>query len=101
MDRMLLCHAKGHSGDWEAICLDLDIAVQGESFEDVFGSLSESISLYLDTVEELPESDRARLLHRRAPLSIRLKFFLYALWSLLGSKTSHESRAQFTLACPI
>ena len=100
MDRMLLCHAKGHTGDWEAICLDLDIAVQGESFEDVFGSLNESISLYLDAIEDLPDADQARLLHRRAPLSIRLKFFLYALWSLLGNKTGRDSRAQFTVACP-
>ena len=100
MDRMLLCHAKGHTGDWEAICLDLDIAVQGESFEDVFGSLNESISLYMKTVEELPEADRARLLHRRAPLSVRFKFFFYALWSLLGNNSSHDSRAQFTVACP-
>ena len=101
MDRMLLCHAKGHIGEWEAICLDLDIAVQGESFEDVFGSLNKSITLYLDTVEELPEADKARLLHRRAPLSIRLRFFFYALWSLFGNKTSNESRAQFTVACPV
>ena len=45
MDRMVRCYAKGHTGDWEAICLDLDIAVQGESFEDVFSRYPSSGSV--------------------------------------------------------
>ena len=47
--RSLRCYAEGRDGDWEAICLDLDIAVQGSSFEEVFRSLQEAISLYLET----------------------------------------------------
>ena len=99
MDRMLRCYAKGHTGDWEAICLDLDIAVQGESFEDVFHSLNEGISLYLDTVDELSDADRARLRRRRAPLPIRLEFFFFALRSLFGKGDDDDSRHQFTVPC--
>jgi predicted RNase H-like HicB family nuclease len=51
--RSLHCYAEGRNGDWEAICLDLDIAVQGGSFEEVFGSLREAISLYLESVADL------------------------------------------------
>ena len=33
--KSLRCYAEGRDGSWEAICLDLDIAVQGGSFEGV------------------------------------------------------------------
>ena len=60
--RNLLCYASGHGHDWEAICLDLDIAVQGQSFDEVFNDLNEAIALYLESVRELPEAERARLM---------------------------------------
>ena len=65
--RMLKCYAEGRPGSWESICLDFDIAAQGDSFEDVFRSLSKAIELYLETVRELPEEERRRFLGRRAP----------------------------------
>jgi predicted RNase H-like HicB family nuclease len=65
--RNLRCYAEGRDGDWEAICLDLDIAVQGRSFEEVFSSLQEAISLYLESVADLPADEQEALLHRPAP----------------------------------
>ena len=35
MMKRLLCFAEGKEGDWEGICVDLDIAVQGASFNEV------------------------------------------------------------------
>ena len=67
------CYAEGRDGDWEAICFDLDIAVQGGSFEEVFGSLQEAISLYFETVVELAADQPPTLLHRPVPLPVRLK----------------------------
>lgn len=99
MDRSLLCYAKGRAGDWEAICLDLDISVQGESFDEVYGSLNESIEVFVETVMELPESDQARLLRRRSPWSVRLTFFRYVLRSLIGRSNNDNDQAQFTVAC--
>ena len=65
---ILHCYATGRDGDWEGICLDLDIAVQGSSFEEVARSLHDAVSLYLESVSSLPEEQQAHLLHRPAPL---------------------------------
>ncbi len=45
MARTLRCYAEGRDDSWEAICLDPDIAVQGESFAEVVDSLNEAISM--------------------------------------------------------
>ena len=95
--RTLHCYAEGRAGDWEAICLDLDIAVQGRSFEEVFGSLQEAISLYLETVADLPADQRPPLLHRPVPLSIRLKFLAHAARGLFSSSDGDRQRHQFTM----
>jgi predicted RNase H-like HicB family nuclease len=93
----LRCYAEGRDGDWEAICLDLDIAVQGSSFEEVFGSLQQAISLYLETVTDLPAEERDALLHRPAPLPLRFKFVAHALRGLLSSSDGNRQRHQFTM----
>ena len=36
MRKLLRCYAERHHGQWEAFCLDFDIAVQGSSFEEVY-----------------------------------------------------------------
>jgi len=98
----LRCSAEGHEGSWEAICLDLDLAVQGRSFEEVYRELNEIISTYLETVSEYPAAERDRFLRRRAPLGLRLKFMLrYVVAFLFGDDTRVE-RHSFTAtrACP-
>jgi predicted RNase H-like HicB family nuclease len=95
--RTLHCYAEGQDGEWEAICLDLDIAVQGRSFEEVFASLQEAIALYLETVADLPPSERRPLLHRSSPLSVRLKFLTHAVRGLFSDGDGHRQRHQFTM----
>jgi predicted RNase H-like HicB family nuclease len=95
--RSLHCYAEGREGDWEAICLDLDIAVQGSSFEEVFTSLQEAISLYLESVTDLPPEERRDLLRRPAPLPVRLRFLAHALRGLWPDSDSDRQRHQFTM----
>ena len=95
--RSLRCYAEGCDGDWEAICLDLDVAVQGGSFEEVFASLQEAISLYLESVTDLPPEERRDLLHRPAPFPVRFKFLAHALRGLLADSDDHRQRHQFTM----
>jgi predicted RNase H-like HicB family nuclease len=94
--RILHCYAEGRDGDWEAICLDLDIGVQGHSFEEVFGSLQDAIALYLETVADLPAGQQSSLLDRPVPLSIRLKFLAHAARGLF-SRGDDRQRHQFTM----
>jgi predicted RNase H-like HicB family nuclease len=95
--KTLRCYAEGRDGDWEAICLDLDIAVQGRSFEEVFGSLREAIRLYLESVSSLPADERRSLLDRPAPILVRLKFLAHALGGLLSDRDGDRQRHQFTM----
>ena len=90
------CYAEGRDGDWEAICLDLDIAVQGRSFEEVFGSLQEAISLYFETVAELPADQRPGFLDRPVPLPVRLKFLTRVVRGLFSGGDDIQ-RHQFTM----
>ena len=94
--RILHCYASGRDGDWEGICLDLDIAVQGSSFEEVARSLHGAVTLYLESIGSLPEDQRARPLHRPAPLGVRLKFLGYALRSLVQLEKDRYHH-QFTM----
>lgn len=96
MPRAVRCYAEGQDGDWEAICLDFDIAVQGDSFLEVFQSLNKAIGLYLEATTALSEPDRARLLNRSAPFGVKLKFLALAIRSLLGGRDG-GGHHQFTI----
>lgn len=96
MARTLNCYAQGNSDGWEAICLDLDVAVQGETLPEVHDSLQKAIELYYESVLELPEDDRARLLNRSAPFWAWLKFFTVRI--LLSRR--HTGIAKFTCHAP-
>jgi predicted RNase H-like HicB family nuclease len=95
--RTLHCYAEGRDGDWEAVCLDLDIAVQGRSFEEVFDSLQEAISLYLKTAADLPVDQRPALFHRPVPFMVRLKFLAHAARGLFAYSDGDRQRHQFTM----
>jgi predicted RNase H-like HicB family nuclease len=96
-NRTLHCYAEGCDAEWEAICLDLDIAVQGRLFEEVVASLQEAIALYLETVADLSPEERRPLLHRSAPFFIRLKFLTHAVRGLFGACDGRNQRHQFTM----
>ena len=49
MQKILLrCFAEGGSSGWEATCIDLDISVQGNSFEEVRAFLNDGIAMYFE-----------------------------------------------------
>jgi len=99
VSKVLRCYAEGHGGEWEAICIDLDIAVQGASFEGVFESLNTAIALYLETVEALPADERARLVERPVPLGVKLKLLQRALSVLFRDHSNDESYShQYTVS---
>ncbi|MCZ0951507.1 MAG: hypothetical protein OXJ56_02895 [Rhodospirillaceae bacterium] len=101
--RKLTCYAWGKPGDWEALCVDLDLAAQGENLEEVRRELGDAIQTYLDYVADLPENEQARFLDRKAPLRLRLQLALkhrafYLLNSLKIGATGRElTRAGFVV----
>ena len=97
--RKLTCYAWGKPGDWEALCVDLDLAAQGENFEDVRRELSDAIATYLDYVTDLPENEQQRFLNRKAPLRLRLQLALMQrAFPLLKSVRIGSTGQQFACA---
>jgi hypothetical protein len=96
----LHCLALGHDGAWEAICLDLDIAVQGRSFEEAAESLREAILMHLEYVTALPPEERDRLRHRPVPLLTRLRFAARAFLLALAKDTTSAYQHQYTMPYP-
>ena len=73
MGRTVKCYAHGRGQDWQAICVDFDLAVHGTSLHDVKRALETSLQLYLEAVVELPPEERFSLLARKAPWYVRAK----------------------------
>ncbi len=99
MRKRLLCYAQGHSGAWEAFCLDLDLAVQGRSFEEVYLSLQAAIRDYVEAALKEDGQTAERLLKRKAPIFERFRFYARYLGSILKSSNEEETHG-FTLPCP-
>lgn len=79
--RKLRCHAHRKEGQWQAVCIDLDVGATGDPLPAVMASLDEAISLYLECVEEEAEPDRRRLLARRSPWPVRFGHWARRQWA--------------------
>ena len=101
--RKLTCYAWGRPGDWEALCVDYDLAAQGPSFEEVRRELADAVDTFLDYVSALPESERRQFLNRKAPLSLRVRLSMASkvsriLFALrLASGFRAVARARFVM----
>ena len=91
MKQAFQCYAYSDGAEWHAICVDLDIAVQGTSFDEVETSLAAAIELYLGVVVELPPEEQSAFLLRRTPLPVRAR--LAALAWFLGLFGVKQPRA--------
>lgn len=96
----VFCYVHGADDRWQAICPAFDIAVQGESFEEVRRVLAASISTYIsDASAENPETAR-RLLSRKAPLAVRVGLAWRFLRHIVtGGDRDREFTAGFDLPC--
>ena len=100
--KILSCYAVGAAASWEAICLDFDITVQGQSFEEVRDKLGEAIQSYIRYIETLPEQERKDFLARRAPWHIRAKFIAGTIFTMLFRRSNHSKRRHnFSIPCTV
>ena len=101
MTEYIRCYAERRGGEWTAICLNFDIAVQGHSFEDVKECLEGAIDLFLEGVAELPAEDRNRLLRRSAPVSVKLKYLRAVVWSWIFGDSEDGEHHQHHYTMPL
>ena len=96
MQKILLrCFAEGGSSGWEATCIDLDISVQGNSFEEVRAFLNDGIAMYFESVKSLPESERVELIFRKAPFMVRARHIVKHLMYYVFAKSPAKERHDF------
>lgn len=67
--RDFLCFAEGDEKGWEALCVDLDISIQGKSFDEVQECLEQAVASYVEDAMAEDEDTRRKLLGRVAPLA--------------------------------
>ena len=96
----LRCIADKRSGQWHAFCLDLDLAAQGETLDEVKGRLEAQIQEYV--FDALAGEDQAyadQLLSRRSPLSLWARYYWYGF--LLKCFNIPDSFRRFTERLPL
>lgn len=100
MMRKLECFAFGTGSSYEAVCLDFDLAVTGSSFREVYDLLNSAIASYVDDALKENAETAAKLLSRRAPLTVRLGYRLsYAMHMFARRFMDGGEHASFDLAC--
>ena len=100
MSGIIRCYVERRGDDWEAVCIDFDLAVQGHSLAEVRDKLERAIHEYLAYVQSLPEAERAAFLNRRVPLATRIAFMLRVVLSGLRSHgRGGDRRGAYTLPC--
>ena len=98
--KTLRCYAEGRDGDWEAICLDLDIAVQGTSLDAAKAALNAAIETYVEDARAETEPGRSALLNRRAPLHARIAWLWpFVVGTLFDGTRSGNSTIRYQIAC--
>lgn len=91
----LRCYARPEDDSMIAICIDLDIAVKGDTITEVKLKMKDAIKVYLDS---LTPDDYGVLLPRRSPLHVMADYYRVAVWVLL-LKLVHSAKRNFQIFC--
>lgn len=86
---ILRCYAEQKGQVWQAFCLDINLAAQGSTLQEVKRKLHEQIEEYL--FDALSGADRKyadQLLSRKAPASLWVRYYLFK--SLHHARLAHH-----------
>ncbi len=82
---------------WQAFCIDLNLAAQGDSLAEVKAKLQSMVDSYIALAMEQNDSAHQRdMLFRPAPLSLRLRYWYIRFASLIGD-AMHDHRERFAV----
>jgi len=75
---VLRCYAENKDDQWQAFCLDLNLAAQGDSLDEVETKLRNMISEYVFDALVGEDQEHAKyFLNRKAPASLWLKYYFH------------------------
>ena len=75
---LLRCYAKNIDNQWSAVCLDLCLATQADTFEEARQKLEAQISEYVyDAIAGEDAAYAGDLLNRKAPLGQWIEYYWY------------------------
>ena len=89
----LRCFAfREKAGQWVAMCVDLSLAAQGDSFKEASAALDGQIKSYLEDLNGIDREHFKDLFPRRAPLGVRVLYH-YARFRVLLDKVFPRANA--------
>lgn len=87
------------SGQYFAVCLDFNLAVEADSIKEVKRKMVDAIESYVETVIDTKDKESIpALLKRPAPLQYWLKFYLVRIIKGLHNRFSFEEAIPFHLS---
>ncbi|PPK76687.1 uncharacterized protein DUF1902 [Methylobacter tundripaludum] len=87
---IIKCYAECEGGVWVALCLDFNLAAQGDSFEDAKAKLEAMIKEYVyDALEGEDKIYASQLLSRRAPFSAWFKYYVMKIKNNIFHSSNH------------
>lgn len=96
----VLYYAHGVDGDWEAICVDFDIAVQGRSCDEVIAMLDDAVRSYVEFAHKEDAATARRLLSRRTPFLVHAQLWLaYVLSRVVREADERTVKVDAELPC--
>jgi hypothetical protein len=102
MRESFYCVVHGRGNEWEALCLDLDLAVHGRCQNEVKDLMRDAIQTYVQDALKEAEPARSALLNRQAPFRVRAYWAaLIALAALRGRKRDHDTPVGYPVPCHV
>lgn len=99
---VLRCYGEKKGEVWQAFCIDLNLAAQGDSMRDVRGKLNSQIESYLyDALEGDDRKYADQLLNRKAPLAFRAKYYLYRVMCVAAAAKDGIKDHIFNVVMPL
>lgn len=97
MEREFLCFAHGDETGWEALCVDLNIAIQGATFDEVQEQLERAVASYIKDALAEDEDTCRKLLSRMAPWHVTAGLTLKLIWERLKNRRKRIRQASFPI----
>ena len=104
VELIIRCYAESKRGVWQAFCLNFDLAVQGDSLEEVQEKMKAMVNDYVYDALADDGADRdfaSQLLTRRAPVSVHLKYYRVVLSCRLSNIKKDLCRKVFDTVMPL